>query len=106
MIDEYKEKSIEEIVDYLKNNEIGYIECDYKKVDLLLDCIKEKAKEIERLHSIIKEAREYIEELLKEEIEVTDIDNINYGEMYQRTYFSDSELGKVLQILDKVEENK
>ena len=53
MIDEYKEKSIEEIVDYLKNNEIGYIECDYEKVDLLLDCIKEKAKEIERLNNII-----------------------------------------------------
>ena len=56
-------------------------------------------KKIERLHSIIKEVREYIEELLKEEIEVTDIDSVNYGKMCQRAYFSDSEL-------DKVEENK
>ena len=63
-------------------------------------------KKIERLHSIIKEVREYIEELLKEEIEVTDIDSVNYGKMCQRAYFSDSELDKVLEILDKVEENK
>ena len=62
MIEEYKEKSIEEIIDYLESEEIGHIECDYEKVSLLFDCIKEKSKEIERLHSIIKEVREYIEE--------------------------------------------
>ena len=60
MIEEYKEKSIEEIIDYLESEEIGHIECDYEKVSLLFDCIKEKSKEIERLHSIIKEVRELL----------------------------------------------
>lgn len=55
MSDEYKDKSIEEIIDYLLNEEIGHIECDYEKVNLLLDCIKEKGKEIDRLNNIINQ---------------------------------------------------
>lgn len=53
------------------------------------------------LKSIIKEVREYIEKLLREETEITDEDNIDYGMKCQRAYFSDSELCKVLEILDK-----
>ena len=43
---------------------------------------------------------EYFESLLKEEVVITDEDNINYGEKVQRTYFSDSELGKGINILE------
>lgn len=47
----------------------------------------------------IDKAIEYIEKLLREETEITDEDSVDYGMKCQRAYFSDSELGKVLEIL-------
>lgn len=44
-------------------------------------------------------AIEYIEQLLREEFEITDENNIDFGKKYQRAYFSDSELGQVIEIL-------
>ena len=56
-------------------------------------------KIIKELYAIRDEAIEYIEQLLREEFEITDVDNINFGEKCQRAYFSDSELGNVIDIL-------
>lgn len=77
----------------------------YAKPDDCCEYIVEFRKENERLKNIIKEVREYIEKLLREETEITDEDNIDYGMKCQRAYFSDSELGKVLEIIDKVNNN-
>ena len=104
--DEVLTKSLDEFMEFYKitdNEKIYSNGIDYVPIFRVKQWeeYNNKDKEIERLHSIIKEVREYVEELLKEEIEVTDIDNANYGEMCQRAYFSDSELGKVLEILDK-----
>ena len=85
--DEYKEKSIGEIVDYLQEEEIGHIQCDYEKVELLLYCVKEKAKEIERLKDIINKAIEYIESYMP-----------NYG-------FDKTNLLKLLGILQGSDKN-
>lgn len=61
---------------------------------IVIDTIKEnKDKEIERLHSIIKEAREYITTQKLHKLQDT-----TGGLTYQER--------KLLEILDKVEENK
>lgn len=62
-----------------------------------------KEKQLNKQKEIIDKIKEYIENLLKEEFEITDPDNINYGEKCQRAYFSDSELGKILELLEKIE---
>lgn len=54
-----------------------------------LECVDKQRKEIEKLHSIIKEVREYIKENYP-------TSTINYQE----------DKYKLLEILDKVEENK
>ena len=55
-------------------------------IDYLSNCVTKKEKEIERLHSIIKEAREYI---------VKNTDNTNFIEV---------PVDELISILDKVEE--
>ena len=57
-----------------------------------VDTLKDKDKEIERLHSIIKEAREYIEDRYD-------------GEALTHTFDKDN-VKELLEIVDKVEENK
>lgn len=56
-------------------------------------------KHNEELQQKIDKAMKYIEELLREVIEITDEDNADYGMKCQRAYFSDSELIKVLELL-------
>ncbi len=51
------------------------------------------------LQKKIDKTMKYIEELLREEVEITDEDNVDYGMKCQRAYFSDSELIKVLELL-------
>jgi len=63
----------------------------------------ELSKQLEEKQIVIDKIKEYIENLLKEEFEITDPDNINYGEKCQRAYFSDSELGKILELLEEIE---
>lgn len=62
-----------------------------------LELERDKQKEV------IDKIKEYVENLLKEEFEITDPDNINYGEKCQRAYFSDSELEKILELLEEIE---
>ena len=67
----------------------------YSKEDLDLMCtleLEEERKEIERLHSIIKEAREYIQDRYD-------------GEVLTHTFDKDN-VKELLEILDKVEENE
>lgn len=49
---------------------------------------------------VINNAMEYIEKLLKEEIEITDETNIYYGEKLVRPAFSDDEVEKIKDILN------
>ena len=58
--------------------------------------------EREKLYNLLDKIKEYVENLLKEEFEITDPDNINYGEKCQRAYFSDSELEKILELLEEI----
>ena len=94
MNNEYKEKSTKEIFDLL-DGEIGHIECDYLKVDLLLDCVKERAEEAERLQKEIKGLNAELElykdnqihlnnqleqkdKIINEVLEYLDISNISF----------------------------
>lgn len=96
MIDEYKEKSIEEIVDYLINNEIGFIECDYEKVDSLLEYIKEKAKEIERLNDYIEF---YVD--LNNKQSKTILRNINsYNKLAKYSSDLENRINKAIELLE------
>ena len=58
---------------------------------------KENAELVIKQKEVLNNIKEYVENLLKEEFEITDPDNINYGEKCQRAYFSDSELIKILE---------
>lgn len=62
-----------------------------------------KDKQLNKQKEILDKIKEYIKNLLKEEFEITDPDNINYGEKCQRAYFSDSELIKILELLEEIE---
>lgn len=53
---------------------------------------------------VFEKAIEYIEKLLKEEIEITDETNIYYGEKLVRPAFSDDEVEKIKDILNEVSE--
>lgn len=80
----------------------------YKTFEELKEELGDKFEEymyktnIELLNKLDK-IKEYVENLLKEEFEITDPDNINYGEKCQRAYFSDSELEKILELLEEIE---
>ena len=82
----------------------------YSKEDLDLMCtleLEEERKEIERLHSIIKEAREYIQDRYDGEVltHTFDKDNVKELEVLTHTFDKDN-VKELLEILDKVEENK
>ena len=62
------------------------------QANLLVNCIKKQKEAIDK-------AIEYIEKLLKEEIEITDEESIYYGERFQRTGFADVEVNKIIDIL-------
>ena len=62
-----------------------------------------KCNELDKYKKVLDKIKEYVENLLKEEFEITDPDNINYGEKCQRAYFSDSELEKILELLEEIE---
>jgi len=94
-------ETLKDLLEYLQNkidsgehkiffNDLGW---DVKTIDCI-NAIKEQQEEIERLHSIIKEVREYIEE----NKEGTDC----YGETY--IGLGEEEINGILEILDK--ENK
>ena len=92
-IDKWKKKPLKkELYDIIKlqeerisklNKEKAHIEIAYE------EDYKEQQQEIERLHSIIKEVREYIEERYN-------------GEVLTHTFDKDN-VGELLEILDKVD---
>lgn len=65
--------------------------------------IEEKNEQLDKYEEILDKIKEYIKNLLKEEFEITDPDNIYYGQKCQRAYFSDSELIKILELLEEIE---
>ena len=70
------------------------------QIDKLQTRLKTESQKKRIYKSRNEKGVEYFESLLKEEVVITDEDNINYGEKVQRTYFSDSELGKGINILE------
>ena len=93
------EDDIQELVDYILDlqEEIEILNKDNGDITKLFAKEREETK---RLHSIIKEAREYIEEN-QEEHKYTDRGGFTYTEGH---FLRDSD--SLLEILDKVEENK
>ena len=80
-----------------------YIDKDYKDIVVSEKSFVNLVQENKKQKEVLDKIKEYIENLLKEEFEVTDTDNINYGQKCQRAYFSDSELGKILELLEEIE---
>lgn len=64
---------------------------------------KENAELVIKQKEILDKIKEYIENLLKEELEITDPDSTMFGEKCQRKFFSDSELEKILELLEEIE---
>ena len=97
-------KNKEFIQKYEELLDSGYCECnelnclDNNPPRKILSIMKEQDKEIERLNSIIKEVREYIENN-QEEHKFTDRGGFTYTEGH---FLRDSD--SLLEILDKVEE--
>ena len=60
-------------------------------IPILVEALEEANKEIERLHSIIKEVREYIEERYNGEVLTHTFDKDNVGELLDILKGSDKE---------------
>ena len=68
----------------------------------VFDYVVSLEQQIRKQKEVIDKAIEYIEKLLKEEIEITDETNIYYGEKLVRPAFSDDEVEKIKDILNGV----
>ena len=75
----------------------------FESLELKDKLIKLQEEQLNKQKEILDKIKEYVENLLKEEFEITDPDNINYGQKCQKAYFSDSELGKILELLEEIE---
>ena len=99
-------KSLKEQLESVINENQKLLEKHFQQDSKIVKLIEDNEyykNQLQQKENIIKEVREYIEKLLREEIEITDKNSVDYGMKFQRAYFSDSELGKVLEILDKGE---
>lgn len=81
-----------------QHDEIGYY-LDNEDLQTLLNYITT----LQRKEYNNSKAIELIHKLLNEEVVIEDAESMYYGEKCQRSYFSDSELGQVLNILEKGE---
>ena len=70
---------------------------------ITIDFANKVINHINKQKEILDKIKEYVENLLKEEFEITDPDNIYYGEKCRKPYFSDSELEKILELLEEIE---
>lgn len=83
---------------FLREPEIKELEKRLKEINKITELEQQCKKQKE----VINNAMEYIEKLLKEEIEITDETNIYYGEKLVRPAFSDDEVEKIKDILNGV----
>ena len=90
-------KVIERILKNLLTNEKYTL--DYEESEILLNYIAN----LQRKEYNNSKAIELIHKLLNEEVVIEDVESMYYGEKCQRNYFSDSELGQILNILEKGE---
>ena len=96
----YKSEQMHKPIYYpVESKTNGYI--DYNDVINILSS-DDLYNELKKQKEVIDKAIEYIEKLLKEEIEITDENNIYYGEKLVRPAFSDDEVEKIKDILNEV----